>query len=39
MTQNFEGGCDTTAYAGIIPAKYDTSLFCGEPNMPNISGL
>ena len=39
LTQNFEGGCDTTAYGAIIPAKYDTSLFCSEPNMPNIAGL
>lgn len=39
MTYAFECGPYSTTYPCIIPAKYDTSLFCSEPNMPNISEL
>jgi hypothetical protein len=39
MTHNFECGSYSTTYPCIIPAKYDTSLFCSEPHMPNVSEL
>ncbi len=39
LPYHFEAGTYSTAYPCIIPAQYDTSLFVGEPNMPNISGL
>jgi len=39
MAYNFECGHYSTTYPCLIPAKYDTSLFCSEPHMPNVSEL
>ena len=39
LNYHFENGTYSTAYPCIIPNFYDTSLFVGEPHMPNISGL
>jgi hypothetical protein len=39
MTYAFECGSYSTTYPCIMPAKYDTSLFCSEPHMPNVSEL
>jgi hypothetical protein len=38
-THTFECGYYSTTYPCCIPAKYDTSLFCSTPHMPNISEL